>query len=73
MDQNNFEYEHFLAVLRFEKFPLTDVNLTNYNIDYMPTKANKGGVFLYISNKLNYKAKNNLQVNIDKKACVYFY
>ena len=38
----------------------------------MPTKANKGGVFLYISNKLNYKAKNKLQINIDKKPASIF-
>ena len=54
-------------MLRSEKSPSTDINLPNYNIDYMPTKANRGGVFLYILNKLNYKAKNNLQINIDKK------
>ena len=54
-------------MLRSEKSPLTDINLPNYNIEYMPTKANKDGVFLHRSIKLNYKAKNNLQIRIDKK------
>ena len=35
--------------LRPEKSPLTDINLPNYNIDHVPTKANKGGALLYIS------------------------
>ena len=50
--------------LRSEKSRLTDTNLPNYNIVNMPTKANKGGALLYISNKLKYKVRNNLQTKI---------
>ena len=53
--------------LRPEKSPLTDINLPNYNIEHMPTKANKGGALLYISNELKYKVRNNLQIHKDKK------
>ena len=46
--------------LRSEKFPLSDINLPNYETEHMPTKANKGASLLYISNELNYKVRNNL-------------
>ena len=32
----------------------------------MPTKANKGVALLYISNELNYKVRNNLQITKTK-------
>ena len=41
--------------------------MPNYNIEHMPTKANKRGALLYISNELKYKVRNNLQVHKDKK------
>ena len=47
--------------LRSEKSP------PNYNIEHMPTKANKGGALLYISNELKYKVRNNLWIHKDKK------
>ena len=31
------------------------------------TKANKGAALLYISNELNYKVRNTLQIQKDKK------
>ena len=33
----------------------------------MPTKAIKGDALLFISNELNYKVRNNLQIHKDKK------
>ena len=53
--------------LRSEKSPLSDINLPNYEIEHMPTKAIKGGALLFISNELNYKVRNNLQIHKDKK------
>ena len=53
--------------LRPEKSPLTNINLPNYNIEHMPTKANKNGALLHISNELKYKVRNNLQIHKDKK------
>ena len=50
-----------------EKFPLTDINLRNYEVEHMSGKANKGGALLYISNELHYKVRNNLQIHKDKK------
>ena len=41
--------------LRYEKSSLTYINLPNYEIEHMPTKVNKGGALLYISNELIYK------------------
>ena len=53
--------------LRPEKYPLTDINLPNYNIEHMPTKVNKDSAVLYISNELKYKVRNNLQIRKDLK------
>ena len=52
--------------LRPEKSSLTDINFPNYNLDHMPTKANKGGALLDISNELKNKVRNNLQIHKDK-------
>ena len=52
--------------LRYEKSSLTYINLPNYEIEHMPTKANKGGALLYISNELIYKVWNSLQIHEDK-------
>ena len=41
------------------------MNLPNYEIEHMATKANKGGALLYASNELNYKVRNNLQIQKD--------
>ena len=38
------------------------MNLPNYEIEHMATKANKDGALLYASNELNYKVRNNLQI-----------
>ena len=53
--------------LRPEKYPLTDINLPNYNIEHIPTKVNKDTAVLYISNELKYKVRNNLQIHKDLK------
>ena len=53
--------------LRSEKFPLSDINLPNYETEHMPTKANTGASLLYISNELNYKVRNNLYIHKNKK------
>ena len=53
--------------LKSQKSPLIDINLPNYNIEHMSTKANKVGAILYIPNELKYKVRNNLQVYKDKK------
>ena len=52
--------------LRYEKSSLTYINLPNYEIEHMPTKANKGGALLYISNELIYKVWNSLRIHEDK-------
>ena len=53
--------------LKSEKFPITDISLPNYDIVQMPTKANKVGAVLYISNKLKCKVRSNSQIHKDKK------
>ena len=53
--------------LRSEKSPLSDINLPNYEIEHEPNKTNKGGALVYISNELNYKAKNNLDIHKNKE------
>ena len=52
--------------LRYEKSSLTYINLPNYEIEHMPTKANKGGALLYISNEVIYKVLNSLQIHEDE-------
>ena len=42
------------------KFPVTDVNLTNYGSEYCPTESSAGGTMLYIGNHLSYKLRNDL-------------
>ena len=42
------------------KFPVTDINLTNYDYEYCPTESSAGGTMLYIGNHLLYKARNDL-------------
>ena len=42
------------------KFPITDINLTNYSYKYCPTESSAGGKMLYIGNHLPYKPKNDL-------------
>ena len=53
--------------LRSNKSALSNINLPNFEIAHIPTKANKGGALLYISNELNYNIRNNLQTHKDKK------
>ena len=42
--------------------PVQDIDLPNYEKEYTPTEASKGGTLLYISNKLNYKPRKDLEV-----------
>ena len=42
------------------KFPVTDINLTNYSYEYCPTESSAGGTMLYIGNHLSYKPRNDL-------------
>ena len=53
--------------LRSEKVPITDISLPNYEIVHMPTKANKVGAVLQISNKLKCKVRSNSQIHKNKK------
>ena len=47
--------------------PVQDIDLPNYEKEYTPTEASKGGTLLYISNKLNYKPRKDLEVYEPKK------
>ena len=47
--------------------PLHDITLPNYHIEHTPTEASKGGTLLYISNKLNYKIRKDLEIYESKK------
>ena len=42
--------------------PLSNNDLTNYVHEQTPTEASKGGTLLYISEELNYKTHNYLQI-----------
>ena len=47
--------------------PIHDIDLLDYNKESTPTEAAKGGTLLYISNKLNYKPRKDLQIYEPKK------
>ena len=51
------------ARLLKNKFPVTDVNLTNYSYEYCSTESSAGGTMLYIGNNLSYKPRNDLCIN----------
>ena len=38
------------------------IDIPNYHCEHTPTEANKGGTLIYISNKLNYKPRTDLQI-----------
>ena len=44
---------------------LNNLNFNNYSFEFTPTETSAGGTFLYISNHLSYKCRNDL--NIYKK------
>ena len=47
--------------------PVIDISLKNYSYVHTPSEANKGGTLLYISNKLNYKPRTDIQVYKSKQ------
>ena len=48
--------------LKKKKFPVTDINLTNYSYEYCPTESSAGGTLLYIGNHLLYTPRNDLRI-----------
>ena len=42
--------------------PIIDISLPNYSFVHTPSEASKGGTLLYISNKINYKPRPDLQI-----------
>ena len=53
--------------------PVHDISLPNYHIEDTRTEASKGGTLLYISDKLNYKPRKDLEIYrfIDSKRKKY--
>ena len=47
--------------------PVHDINIPNYHYQHTPTEANKGGTLLYISDRLNYKPRKDLEIYHKKK------
>ena len=61
----NFEFDIISITetrLRKNIHPTTDVNLQNYQYEHTPTEAKKGGTLIYISNKLSYKPRKDLEI-----------
>ena len=48
--------------IKKNKFPVTDINLTNYSSDYCLTESSAGGAVLYKENHLSYKLRNDLYI-----------
>ena len=42
--------------------PVRNIDIPNYQYEHTPTEANKGGTLLYISDKLNYKPRKDLEI-----------
>ena len=47
--------------------PVTDISLSNYTLVHTPTEATKGGTLLYISNRINFKPRQDLQIYKSKQ------
>ena len=47
--------------------PITNISIYAYIIEQTPTESSKGGAFLYINNKINYKMRNDLQIYKSKE------
>ena len=43
-------------------FQTRSINLPNYQYEHTPTEANKGGTLIYVSDKLNYKPRKDLEI-----------
>ena len=54
------------AKLTNQKDPVNSIEIPNYNIEHTPTESDKGGALLYISNEINYKTRNDLQIYKEK-------
>ena len=49
-----------------QKDPVNSIEIPNYSIEHTPTESDKGGALLYISNEINYKTRNDLQIYKEK-------
>ena len=70
LDSLNFNFD-IIAIsetkIRKNIEPLYDISLLDYNIEQTPTEASKGGTLLYISKKLHYKPRKDLELYEAKK------
>ena len=61
----NFDFD-IIAItetkLKKDVEPTSDINLQNYEYIHTPTEADKGGTLIYISTKINYKPRKDLQI-----------
>ena len=48
--------------LQTNVFQTKNISLPNYQYEHTATEANKGGTLVYISNKLNYKPRKDLEI-----------
>ena len=48
--------------LTTKKDPVNSTEIPDYNIEHTPTESDKGGAFLYISKKINYKTRDDLKI-----------
>ena len=53
--------------MRKDVAPVTDISLTNYTYVNTPTEASKGGTLIYVSDKLSYKPRKDLEIYESKK------
>jgi len=44
------------------KTPTSNLNINNFSFEHTPTESSAGGAMLYISNKLSYKPRNDLNI-----------
>ena len=64
----NFDIICISESRRAQKNPqTTDINLAGYNIEQTPTEPSTGCLLLYISQKLFYKPRKDLQIYCPKK------
>ena len=47
--------------------PTKYISIPSYQYEQTPTEANKGGTLLYISDKINYKPRKDLEIYEPKK------
>ena len=70
LDELKFEFD-IIAIseskLKKGVNPTHNIEISNYNIEHTPTEAEKGGTLLYISNKYNYRPRNDLEIYESKK------